>query len=99
MKIRCLACGVVKDTTVKEIYPYPDNAIVTDVPIGPLFAIDCHGPDWRVAIVCHECMHRLDPDLWINDVMWSSLAPVTPFAKLPLPRGEQIARFNVEDYA
>jgi hypothetical protein len=99
MKMKCLACGVEKETTAKEVYPYPDNAIVTDTPIVPLFAIDCRGPEWRVAIVCHDCMHKLDPDLWITDSMWASLAPITSFEKLPLPRGQQIARFNVEDYA
>ena len=31
MKMKCLACGAEKDTALKELYPYPDNAIATDV--------------------------------------------------------------------
>jgi hypothetical protein len=33
MKQKCQACGVEKDTEVKEIYPYPDDGIIVDEPI------------------------------------------------------------------
>ncbi len=83
MKMRCLACGVEKDTEVKEAYPYPQDGLI-DEPIDPLFEIDCQGPNgWRKVTVCHECFHKLDPDQWINETEWNSLTPVTPFGKLP----------------
>ncbi len=92
MKRKCLACGVEKDTGTKEIYPYPDDGIIDDEPIGPLMDIDCEGPGawqdtpggWRVVSVCHECFHKLDVDMWISDRCLSSLNPITPFEQLPL---------------
>lgn len=89
MKQRCLACGVEKDTEVKEIYPFPDDGIIDDVPIEPLLTIDCRGDDWRVVTVCHASFHKLDVDMWISDRCWQSLNPVTPFEQLPkLPTAE-----------
>ena len=88
MKKRCLACGVEKDISVKEVYPYPEDGLIED-PIDPLSTIDCEGPrigdvkDWRVVTVCHHCFHRLNPDQWISDKCWASLKPVTPFEQLP----------------
>jgi len=90
-----LACGAEKDDSVKGIYPYPDDGIVDDVPIGPLMDIDCEGPGawqgtpggWRLATLCHACFHKLSlnggVDLWISDRCWSGLDPVTPFEDLP----------------
>jgi hypothetical protein len=84
MKQRCLACGVEKDTRVKETYPYPDDGIITDEPIDPLMTIDCQGTgDWRVVTVCHACFHKLDVDMWISEDCWRSLNPITPFEHLP----------------
>jgi hypothetical protein len=84
MKQRCLACGVEKDTSVKEVYPYPDDGIITDEPIEPLMTMDCQGAgDWRVVTVCHACFHKLDVDMWISERCWLSLNPITPFEQLP----------------
>ena len=33
MKQRCLACGVEKDTSVEEVYPFPEDGIMDDKPI------------------------------------------------------------------
>ena len=102
MQMRCLACGAVKDTSVKELYPYPEDAITDDRPMAPLFVIDCRGVDWRVVIVCHHCVHRLDPDLWISDHCWTALNPITPFHELPFPLKDEntrSTRFDVEAYA
>jgi len=82
MQKKCLACGVEKDTSIKEVYPYPDDGII-DEPIEPLMNIDCQGADWRVATVCHECFHKLEPDMWISDRCWLALKPITPFDQLP----------------
>ncbi|MCW1912707.1 hypothetical protein OJ996_03925 [Luteolibacter sp. GHJ8] len=85
---KCLACGIEKDSSVKEIYPYPDQGLIDD-PIDPFFTIDCQElrpgeeSDWRVVRVCHECFHRMDPDMWISREGWESLEPVTPFETLP----------------
>jgi hypothetical protein len=89
--LKCFGCGVKKDTDVLEAYPYPDDGIV-DYPIAPLHVLDCqsgngHTSVWKVVVVCHDCLHRLDPDLWISEDCWRSLNPVVPFDKLPLPSG------------
>lgn len=83
MKQRCLACGVEKDTSIKEVYPYPEDYLI-DEPIDPLMTIDCQGDrDWRVVTICHECFHKLEPDQWISERCWRSIDPVTPFEALP----------------
>jgi hypothetical protein len=97
--MKCLACGVFKEIAAKELYPYPDDGVVSDEPIEPLFVLDCQGTEWRVVIVCHQCLHRLDPDLWISDRCWAALNPITPFERLPLPATQDSARFRVESYA
>lgn len=89
MKQRCLACGAEKDTSTKEVYPYPDDGIIDDEPIEPLMDIDCQGSrihevtDWRVVTVCHDCFHKLGVDMWISERCWLSLNPLTPFEQLP----------------
>jgi len=83
MKQRCQACGVEKDTQANEIYPYPDDGIIYE-PINPLMTIDCQGADeWRVVTVCHDCFHKLSPDMWIHEISWQSLNPRIPFHELP----------------
>jgi len=83
MTQKCLACGVEKDTSIKEVYPYPDDGLI-DEPIESLMTIDCQGTkDWRVVIVCHACFHKLDVDLWISERCWQSLNPIVPFDQLP----------------
>ena len=94
MTQRCLACGVEKDASVKEVYPYPEDGLI-DEPIDPFMIVDCQGPrfseatDWRVVTVCHHCFHRLDMDMWISEGCWRSLNPVTPFEKLPKLHAEK----------
>ena len=84
----CHGCGVVKDRALLEPYPYHEAAISGYEPIEPLIEIDCsprpaEGP-WRQVTVCHECCHRLDPDMWISQACWERLAPFVPFDALPL---------------
>jgi hypothetical protein len=84
MKQRCLACGVEKDRSVKEVYPYPEEDGLIEDPIDPMMEIDCQGgADWRRVTVCFECFHKLSPDLWISKAGWQSLNPVTAFDQLP----------------
>ena len=83
MKQRCLACGVEKDTSVKEVYPYPDDGIIDDKPIKPLMTLECQGKDWRLVTVCHSCCHKLGVDMWISEKCWRLLNPITPFEELP----------------
>jgi len=84
MKQRCLACGVEKDTSVKEVSPYAEEDGLIDEPIDPLMTIDCQGTgDWRVVTVCHACFHKLDVDMWISERCWLALKPITPFEQLP----------------
>jgi len=89
MKQKCQACGIEKDSGVKEVYPYPDDGIVDHEPIDPFFTLDCQGPSidgvtaWRSATVCHDCFHRLNPDMWISERCWQALRPVISFEQLP----------------
>jgi hypothetical protein len=86
MKKKCLACGVEKDLSVFEPYPYPDaDGVIDETPIPPLLKKDCSGDagDWRVVTVCHSCLHDLDADMWISRNCWARLHPITPFAELP----------------
>ena len=84
MKQRCQACGVEKDTSVKEAYPYPDDGIINDEPMGPFMTVECNGVgDRRAATVCHDCFHKLDVDMWISERCWFSLSPMTAFEQLP----------------
>lgn len=89
MKMNCLGCGAEKDTEVQEPYPYPEDERLCDGPISPLFVLECQPNEskelgWRMAVVCHECFKKLDPDMWISENCWISLNPKTPFKDLPL---------------
>jgi hypothetical protein len=85
MKQKCLACGVEKDMEFQEIYPYTGDRIVIGGPMEPLLTIECAGDvDWRNATLCHACIHKLDPDLWISEACWLTLNPITSFDQLPL---------------
>lgn len=81
----CLGCGVEKDDETKEKYPYPNEGYITDEAIEPFFILECEGTkaDWRLVRVCHECFHKLDPDMWISKKCWDSIIPVVPFEQLP----------------
>ena len=87
MKQRCLACGVEKEMSLREVYPYTGDRIVVKEPIEPLMTIECEGSedgnDRRAATMCHACWHKIDPDLWISQDCWVSLHPITPFEQLP----------------
>ena len=85
----CQGCGAVKSLAALELYPYPGGSLCDDEPIEPLLSIDCSphpaaGP-WRCVTVCHECWHRLDPDMWIRRQCWERLSPVVSFDDLPPP--------------
>jgi len=102
MRRKCLACGIEKDSDAKEVYPYPEDGLLCDEPVDALFGLDCEpwedvpreaDKKWRRVQVCHECLHKLDADMWISSRCWKKLNPVTPFEQLPLlktgknPRG------------
>lgn len=89
----CQGCGVLKDPTVLELYPWDE--LYNEEPIIPLIeGISCEsiarGPDgfatFRVCRVCHSCYHKLDVDMWISERCWLNLNPHVPFADLPLEK-------------
>jgi hypothetical protein len=94
MKTNCFGCGVEKDTSTLEFYPYPDEDGITDEPIEPFFILDCQGPiitndpdgycEFRMVVVCHTCFHKLEPDMWISKGCWEVINPVIPYEKLPM---------------
>lgn len=89
MKMKCWGCGTNKDSDVLESYPYPEEDRLTDEPIPPLFVIDVQpqekedGDRYRIVVVCHECFHKLDVDMWIGSNCWRKLNPKIAFEKLP----------------
>jgi len=100
--MKCHGCGVEKDPSVKEVYPYPSDGL-TDDPMEPLITFDCSvspgGGGWKMVIVCHECFHRLDPDMWICQSIWESINPVVPFDSLPSPYdGPYQHRYELSSY-
>ena len=107
--MRCLACGKEKDLDKKEVYPYQEEDGICDDPITPLMIAECGHqsyqvvPGWRIAIMCHECWHRMcvatnGIDMWISDACWKKINPITPWDKLPLPvEGE--GKWNPKSYA
>lgn len=90
--MNCLACGVEKDPAQKEMYPY-DGVLDREEPVAPLHSLDVQGPaipshplgysEYRKTVVCLECFHRLEPDMWISQEGWESLNPLTPYNQLP----------------
>lgn len=102
----CLACGVEKDLIQGEIYPYPeDDMFDEDRPLPPLMMIEASpkkgGSGYRVVIVCHDCWHKLSPDMWISETCWENIKAITPFAELPkLKRDlDYHERWNPKNYA
>ena len=85
---RCLACGAHKAKGAQEVYPYPADDYFDNDPIPALFELDCQSnetrSEFRIVTVCHECFHKLLPDMWISSDMWKELNPITPFEQLPL---------------
>lgn len=87
MKIRCFGCNIEKDTEKRETYPYDSDGVINDSPIQPLFIIDVQGSgnfgDFKSAIVCHECFHRLDMDQWTSREIWERLKFITKYEDMP----------------
>lgn len=90
--MKCYGCGIDKDLSKDEVYPYPEEDRLTTDPVPPLFVFECQsearepegGSCYRAVVVCHECFHKLDPDMWIGEAScWRPLNPVVPFEKLP----------------
>lgn len=83
---KCLACGIEKDIRSEEIYPYEKDCIPTEIPIQPLFEIECQSDtdntDFRIVIICHNCYHKVQPDMWMSQGEWESLNPITNFNNL-----------------
>ena len=86
MNKKCLACGIEKDIDLHEIYPYPDDCITTEELIEPLIELECQMDndcsDFRIATVCFDCFHKLEPDMWISESMWESLNPLVSAKEL-----------------
>jgi hypothetical protein len=83
----CYGCGVLKEVNKLEVYPYPEDNWLSDEELIPLFEIDCEPRNskdkWKRVRYCHYCFHRLDPDMWINQMMWEHLGPIVKFEHLP----------------
>jgi hypothetical protein len=81
--MKCYGCGIDKDVNTKEIYPYEEDSI-TDEPICPLSVIECETEHVdKAVVVCNECYHKLQPDMWISERCWNAIDPVVSIEKLP----------------
>jgi hypothetical protein len=94
MKQKRQACGVEKETQIKELYPHSGDVIGNDEAMDPLITIHCQGGvsgtlDWRFATVYHDYFHRLNVDMWIGERCWHALTPTIPFEQLPKLQSEQ----------
>ncbi len=107
--MKCFGCGVEKDMSQLETYPYDGeyDAITQEFPIPPLQVVECEGKedrsDFRAAVMCHECWHRLGNntqgiDMWISQGCWESINPVVPFEKLPKPVLDGRVMWKAESY-
>ena len=92
-KLKCFGCGVEKDMDVLEVYSHPETDMLCEDPLVPLFALECQpltkGDPWKMVVVCHECFHKLEPDMWIGENCWKSLDPVVLFEDLPEELAEE----------
>jgi hypothetical protein len=78
----CMGCGTEKNLDKLESYPYHEDGI-TDRPIAPLMDLDCVGKtETKRVRICHECFHKLSPDMWINQNGWEFINPVISFSEL-----------------
>lgn len=82
--MKCYGCGKEKNPFEKETYPYEDDTLTTEEPIEPLIVLECESSlGWKGVVVCHDCFHRLDPDMWIGERCWNSLDPAVKIENLP----------------
>lgn len=81
---KCQACGTEKGTDIQEVYPYPEDDYFDNDPITPLFDMELQLLDktFRKVTICHECFHKIKPDMWLGLNEWESLQPVTPVEQL-----------------
>jgi hypothetical protein len=107
MKHRCYGCGVEKDMNVLESSPWAKEDHLTDQPIPPLSVLeiepDADDADWRIGVVCHECFHKLSPDMWISESCWKRIDPRVPLTDLPFntdPEGmdEIVKKWDAASY-
>ncbi len=102
--MRCYGCGVDKDLAKLEVSPHAEEDGIIDEPLPPLCVLECQAAepisptDWgfKAVVVCHECFHRLSPDMWISQRGWESLEPRVPFAELPKPL--IVGKWTAENY-
>ena len=93
--IKCHGCGIEKDMSVLELYPFPEEDRNCDDPVPPIFKLDCKPWEpykefgWKKVSVCHICFSKLDPDMWISSRCWNSINPITPFEELPALKDEE----------
>ena len=87
----CQGCGIQKNLSALELYPYPEEDCICDDPVSPLFQLTCQPggaftgfrkEPWKQVTVCHECFHKLSPDMWISEECWVKLNPVVSFKDL-----------------
>ena len=105
MNQKCFSCGVEKNLDIGEVSLWAEEDGLTDELMSPLHVIECCSSEpnkdtkiWKAAIVCNECFHRLQPDMWISENCWIELSPIIPFDKLPKFDYNERQRWDPETY-
>jgi len=98
--MKCFACRAERDPHGRAMYPYPEDYIDTEKSVPQLLVLECEGEaEFRVAVVCHDCFHKLDPDMWVSKRCWESLRPHVPYDQLPEESEDKDKRWLPETYA
>jgi hypothetical protein len=99
--MKCFGCGVEKQMGVLETSKWAEKDGLCDEPIPPLHVIECQSDSdsslFKAIIICLECHHKLEPDMWISESMWKNLNPVISFDMLPMPCVDK-DMWNPENY-
>jgi hypothetical protein len=83
MLLKCFGCGIEKDTSIKEIYLWPEDGICDDE-IEPLFVMECQ-PDNRedkirkAVVHSHSCHHKNRPYMWMSERDWNSINTIISY--------------------
>jgi hypothetical protein len=100
--MKCFSCGIEKDPAKLEQSPYCEEDGLADDPMSPLCVMECQSDTdhtiFKAVVVCLECFHKLEPDMWISEGMWQILNPRVSFDKLPKISGTGTDQWNPENY-
>ena len=100
--MECFACGIEKDLAALEVSKWAKEDGLCDEPIPPLHVMECQSNTdrglFKATVICLECHHKLQPDMWISEGMWVALNPVIPFDRLSKLSLVEKGKWDPESY-